>query len=227
MILQFYARKYFEEKRRKRTRGNLYNYIHSKEIEEKEKRKNRLNTIIMSNDLLNIKSKIDMEIDDTIMVEEFVKIANRYCFCPKTATYVLKYIIDASYPNNYLNTREYQEIFMELYKNKGCSEYLGHFLYYTEFPNKLESFKKRLENNHKPKVEDNNLLVKALTRSYNYERSMERKNNFVSNKYTPEVKQYDYTEINEAEFFKKIKKELKGDTKSKTKSENTKEIILC
>jgi len=197
MIIQFYARKYLEERNRK----------------------NRLNSIIKLNNLLDIKSKIDLEIDETIMIEEFIKIANRYNFCPKMATYVLKYIIDASYPNNYLNTREYQEIFMELYKNNGCSEYLVHFLYYTEFPKKIGSFKKRLESNNKPKVDENNLLVKALTGSYNYERN----NNLLSSKDAQEVKRYDYTDINEAEFFKKIKKELQ----SKIRSENTKKIILC
>ena len=115
---------------------------------------------------------------------------------------------------------EYQEIFMEMYRLRAGGEYIGHFMYYTEFPNKLDNFKSRLKGNYKPKVEENNLLIRALTQNYNYERNLDRKRNFVSNRHIKPFQKYDYTDINEANFLKNKKRTQKI---PKTESE----IILC
>ena len=48
-------------------------------------------------------------------------------------------------------------------------------MYYTEYPNKLDNFRYRLKSNYRPKVEENNLLIRALTQNYNYERNLDRK----------------------------------------------------
>jgi len=221
MILQFYAKRYLEEIRRKKTRSNLYSYIHSKNTEDNTNKK-KLNKLLVSNELVNTKRSLDIEIDEVTMNEDFKNLSDKFNYCPKIATYVIKYIIDSSYPNTYLKNKDFQNIFMEMYKDKCCSEYIGHFMYYTEFPDKLNNFRRRLLENYKPKVEENNLLVKALTHNYNYERKLDRTKNFISNKHTQEVQKYDYTDINEAEFFQKIKAELKNkDTK------NSSNIILC
>ena len=221
MFLEFYARKFIEEKKKKRTRKNLYNYINKDAIEEKRRKRNRLNSSIIDSDLINTKTKIEMKIEDTLIEPDFRNLSERLKFCPKIATYIIKEVIDAAFPNSDLRNMEYQEIFMEMYKLRSGGEYIGHFMYYTEYPNKLDNFRYRLKSNYKPKVEENNLLIRALTQNYNYERNLDRKRNFVSNRHTKSFQKYDYTDINEAEFFRRIKKELKKSPKTES------EIILC
>ena len=130
MFLEFYACKFIEEKKKKRTRKNLYNYINKDAIEEKRRKRNRLNDSIIDYDLINTKTKIEMKIEDTLIEPDFRNLSERLKFCPKIATYIIKEVIDAAFPNSDLRNMEYQEIFMEMYKLRTGGEYRTFYVLY-------------------------------------------------------------------------------------------------
>ena len=82
---------------------------------------------------------------------------------------------------------------MNMYNEKFCNEYVGHFIFYTTHPKYLDSFKRRLSNNNLnipsiyPKVSENKKIEKDLYDLFNDTEKTNRKENFISNKHLDNI----------------------------------------